>query len=97
MAKYELKIYGKDDAVVKEYATNVCPFGVFIEAAALEEELKDKSAKAQIMAIGDILKQVFYDLTDDELKHADTSDVFNTFMQVVSQAKKIKTPNSKNG
>ena len=97
MAKYELNIYGKNDEVVKEYATNICPFGVFIEAAALEEELKDKSVKEQVVSIGEILKQVFFDLTDDELKHADTLDVFNTFMQVVSQAKKIKAPNSKNG
>lgn len=97
MAKYELKIYGKDDAVVKEYATNICPFGVFIEAADLNETLKNKSAKEQIMAIGNILKQVFAELTDDDLRHADTGDVFSTFTQIISQSKKIKTPNSKNG
>jgi hypothetical protein len=97
MAKYELKIYGKDDVVEKEYATNICPFGVFIEAAELNETLKNKSVKEQIMAVGDILKQVFVDLTDEELRHADTGDVFNTFTQIISQSKKIKTPNSKNG
>lgn len=96
MAKFELKVYGKDDAVIKEYATNVCPFGVFIEAADLQETLKDKPIKEQIMSIGDILKQVFEELTDDELKHCDVGDVFSTFTQIISQAKKFKSPNSKN-
>jgi hypothetical protein len=96
MAKYELKVYGKDDAVIKEYATNVCAFGVFIEASDLQNTLKNKPIKEQIMAIGNILKQVFVDLTDEELKRCDTADVFNTFKQIISQANKIISPKSKN-
>ena len=41
MAKFELTIYGNNDEVIKKHATNICPFGVFIEAAGLEEELKN--------------------------------------------------------
>lgn len=96
MAKYELPIYGENDVVVKMHATNICPWAVFIQAAGLQEQLKDKSAREQLEAVGDILKTVFPALTNDELLRADGADVMNTFQQIVSGGQKIRGGNSKN-
>ena len=43
MAKYELPIYGENDVIVKEYTSNICPWAVYIEAAEMQETLKDKT------------------------------------------------------
>lgn len=96
MAKYELPIYGENDEIVKMHETNICPWAVYIEAAGLEETLQDASAREQMQAVGDILKSVFVNLTDDELMHADGADVMNTFMQIVTGGQKIKGNNTKN-
>ncbi len=96
MAKYELPIYGENDEVVKMHETNICPWGVYIQAADMQEQLKDKSAREQMDAVGEILKAVFPSLTDAELMRADGMDVMNTFMQIVSGGQKIKGGNSKN-
>lgn len=96
MAKYELPIYGENDEVVKMHETNICPWGVYIQAADIQEQLKDKSAREQMDAVGEILKAVFHSLTDAELMRADGMDVMNTFMQIVSGGQKIKGGNSKN-
>ena len=42
MAKYELPIYGENDEVVKMHETNICPWAVYIQAADMQEQLKDK-------------------------------------------------------
>lgn len=94
-AKYELPIYGANNEIVKIHETNICPWGVFVQAADLQETLKDKTAREQMNAVGDILKSVFIGLTDDELLHADGGDVMNTFAQVVSGGQKIKGGNGK--
>lgn len=96
MAKYELPIYGEDDAVVKRYATNICPWAVFVQAAELHETLKDKPVSEQINMIGEILKCVFKGLTNDELLSADAGDVMNTFQQIVQGGQKIRGVDSKN-
>ena len=96
MAKYELPIYGDNDEIVKEYKTNVCPWGVYIEAADISETLKEKSPKQQLEAVGYILKSVFAGLTDEELRHADGGDVMNTFLQITSGGQSVKNGNSKN-
>lgn len=96
MAKYELPIYGEHDEVVKMHEANICPWGVYIQAAEMQETLKDKSARQQMEAVGEILKAVFPALTDAELMRADGGDVMNTFQQVVSGGQKIKGGNSKN-
>lgn len=96
MAKYELPIYGENDEVVNRHATNICPWGVYIQAADMQETLKDKSAREQMDAVGEILKAVFPALTDDELRHADGGDVMNTFLQIVNGGQKIKGSNAKN-
>lgn len=97
MAKYELPIYGENDEVTKHYKTNVCPWAVFIQAADMQEDLLEKSAKEQLEAVGTILKAVFHGLTNDELACADVGDVMNTFQQIVQGSQQIKGGNSKNG
>lgn len=96
MAKYELPIYGKDDEIIKTHATNVCPWAVYIEAADLQETLQDRPATEQMKAVGDILKSVFVELTDEELLRADGTDVMNTFIQIVTGGQKINGGNPKN-
>lgn len=96
MAKYELPIYGKDDEIVKMHETNICPWAVYIEAAELQEKLQGKSAREQMQAVGDILKAVFCNLTDEELLHADGMDVMNTFQQIVTGGQTIKGGAPKN-
>lgn len=96
MAKFELNIYGENDEIVKQYSTNICSWGVYIQAAEMSETLQEKSAFEQISAVGEILKSVFRGLTSDELNCADASDVMNTFQQIVSGGQKIKGANSKN-
>ena len=96
MAKYELPIYGENDEIIKMHETNICPWAVYIQAAEMQEELKDKSAREQMIAVGDILKAVFVNLTDDELMHADGMDVMNTFQQIVTGGQKIKGGGAKN-
>lgn len=96
MAKYELPIYGDNDEVIKMHETNICPWAVYIEAADLQEELKDKTAREQMQAVGNILKSVFVNLTDEELLRADGNDVMNTFIQIVTGGQNIKGGNTKN-
>lgn len=96
MAKYELPIYGDHDEVTKMHETNICPWAVYIQAADMQEQLKNKSIREQMDAVGEILKAVFPALTDAELLRADGADVMNTFQQIVSGGQKIKGGNSKN-
>lgn len=96
MSKFELPIYGENDEIVKTYGANICPWGVYIQAAELHEKLKDTSALEQMNAIGNILKIVFSGLTDSELAHADGGDVMNTFKQIVSGGQTIKGGDGKN-
>lgn len=96
MAKFELPIYGANDEQIKMYEANICPWGVYVQAADLQDKLKDQSAKDQMKAIGDVLKIVFIGLTDDELLHADGGDVMNTFKQIVSGGRGIASGSSKN-
>lgn len=96
MAKYELNIYGKNDEIVKNYETNIVPWGIFIKAAKLKETMTAKSEIEQIESVNEILKEVFVGLKNDELMHADAYDVMNTFEQIVSGGQKING-GSKNG
>lgn len=96
MSKFELPIYGNNDEVVKTYGANICPWGIYIQAADLQETLDKKGAREQMQAINEILKTVFVGLTDEELMHADGGDVINTFRQIVSGGQTIKAGNSKN-
>ena len=95
MAKFELNIYGEDDEIIKRYETDHIRFGVLLTAIELQE--KQLSADKQFEAVSRILKSVFAGLTDEELKLADTRDIFSTFAQVIRQANGIEgSDNSKN-
>lgn len=96
MAKFELNIYGENDEIVKQYATNICPWGVYIQAADMAERLEGKAPLEQLEAIGGTLKAVFRGLTNDELYAADTADVMSLFEQIVSGGQKIKDSDIKN-
>lgn len=96
MAKFELNIYGEDDAIVKQYATSVCPWGVYLQAVDLSESLEGRPVNEHFEAIGSVLRSVFRGLTKEELMNADASDVMNTFEQVVSGGIKFKEGKIKN-
>lgn len=96
MAKYELPIYGDNDEIETTYTANIVPWGIFIQAAELQDEIQKKSFKDQVQEIGNILKAVFKELTDEDLTRADVGDVMNTFTQIVSGGQKIKGGNGKN-
>jgi hypothetical protein len=96
MAKFELPIYGEDDEIVKQYATNICPWGVFVRAAEAAQTIKKKDITEQFSIIGGILETVFIGLTKEELERADYEDVMNTFNQIVSVGNNIKAGNGKN-
>lgn len=87
--RYQLNIYGIDDEIVKTYSTNIVPWGVFIKAAALQETMSDKNAIEQINAISQILQVVFVGLTDEELAHADATDIMSVFSQITNNGTKI--------
>lgn len=96
MAKFELPIYGKDDEVIKTFTSNICPWDVYIEAAAKQEEFERMPLKKQFEFVENILKAVFTDLTNDDLKRADANDVMNTYLQICRGGNKIRSGNPKN-
>ena len=93
---FTLNIYGKDDEIIKTYSTAHVRWGIFADAIKLQEEIKDKSAEAQLEAVGRFIKNIFIGLTDEELQLADAFDVFNTFRMIVNKAKSI-SGGAKNG
>lgn len=96
MAKYELPIYGENDEIVKTHATNICPWAVYIQAAEMNDKIKDKSAVDQMNEMGNVLKLVFKGLTDEELLCADAGDVINTFKQIAKGGQIINSGTGKN-
>lgn len=91
MFKFELKIYGKDDEVIKTYGTNIIRFGILEEAVKLSEEIKDKNQIEQFCMIKPLIASVFSDLDPGELKNASYEDVFNLFQQIMSIAKGLNS------
>lgn len=89
MAKFELSIYGENDEVIKKYETNHVRWGVLVEAVKLQEEMKDEKPEEQFKAINSFVKKIFYGLTDEDLKKADSLDVINTFNQLIKSVSNI--------
>lgn len=87
--KYVLPIYGEDDEIVKEYATDVVRYGILEDALKASEEVAGKGATEQLKVINPIIKRVFKGLTDEELKDADLFDVFNVFNQIIALSKSL--------
>ena len=93
MAKFELNIYGANDEILKTFKTDHVRWGLLMRALALQEEIKDTSPEMQLAALHDFVKEIFFDMTDEDLKNADSGDVVNVVMQVSKMAGKIKAKN----
>lgn len=96
MAQFELNIYGKDDEITKQFATDKVRWGIFMQALELSDGLEEKTAAEQFKLINAFVKKIFPDLTDADLENADYEDVLNTFKQLLNKANKIGGGNSKN-
>ena len=96
MAQFELNIYGDNDEILKTYATEKVRWGVYLEAAKLNEEIATMDALEQFQVINQFMGKIFPTLTDAELELADADDVMNTFKQLIRKANKIAGGNSKN-
>jgi hypothetical protein len=84
MARFELNLYNGED-IEKTYAAERCPWGLYVEAADVYENIKKMSGKQVMQAVEDIMVQLFDGLTKEEMqKKADGREVMNLFAQVVS-------------
>ncbi len=96
MAQFELNIYGENDEILKTFATEKVRWGVYLQAANLNEELASMDAVEQFGAVNAFMTKIFPTLTSEELDLADADDVMNTFRQLLKKANKIAGGNSKN-
>lgn len=93
MAKFELNIYGANDEILNTYTTDHVRWGLLMRSLSLQEEIKDADPETQFYALHDFVKEIFYGLTDEDLKNADSNDVVNVVTQVAKMAGKIKGKN----
>ena len=96
MAQFELNIYGENDEILKKYETEKVRWGVYLEAAKLNEEMGAMDAAEQFAVINQFMSKIFPALTSEELELADGDDVMNTFRQLIRKANKIASSNAKN-
>lgn len=90
MAKYELKIYGENDEVIKTYATDNVMWGFYLEAVKKSEEIEDMTTAEKFEMINSFVKRLFVGLTDEELETgASGDDVINVFNQLMRKARSI--------
>lgn len=89
MAKFELNIYGKDDEIVKTYATDNVLWGFYLEAVKAYEDMQEMPVNEQFEMINGFIKRLFIGLTDDELNCASGDDVMNVFNQLMRKARAI--------
>lgn len=90
MAKYELKIYGENDEIIKTYATDNVTWGFYLEAVEASEKLDDMTTAERFEMINSFVKRLFIGLTDEELKTgASGDDVMNVFKQLMRKAYSI--------
>lgn len=90
MAKYELKIYGENDEVLKTYATDNVMWGFYLEAVKASEEMEDMTNAERFEMINSFIKRLFIGLTDEELTTgASGDDVINVFNQLMRKAQSI--------
>lgn len=89
MAKYELNIYGENDAIVKTYGTDNVMWGFYLEAVKASEEMQDMDTVERFEMMNSFIKRLFIGLTDEELAHASGDDVMNVFNQLMRKARAI--------
>lgn len=95
-AKIELNIYDDDDSVIVTFATNRIRWGVVEDLVDLQEKLTGMSERDSIKAMGQFLKLIFPNITDDQLRAADVIDIKNCFSQVTKVVKNIEGAEEKN-
>ena len=89
MAKYELNIYRENDEIEKTYATDNIKWGLYLEAAKVQDSLNEMSADEQLDVVNSFVKRMFIGLTDEQLERASGDDVFNVFNQLTRKARAI--------
>lgn len=90
MAKFELKIYGENDEVLKTYATDHVMWGFYLEAVKASEEMTEMTDAERFEMINNFVKRLFIGLTDEELENgASGDDVMNVFNQLMRKAHTI--------
>ena len=83
MAKFELNIYNHD-AVEKTYTAERCPWGLYVEAADVYENIKKMTGKQVMQSVEGIMVQLFEGLTREEMQKADGGEVMSLFARIVS-------------
>lgn len=89
MAKYELNIYGANDAIEKTYATDNVLWGFYLEAVKAADDMQEMSPTEQFEMVNGFVKRMFVGLTDAELERASGDDVMNVFNQLMRKARAI--------
>lgn len=89
MASFELNIYGKDDEIIKTFATDRLRWGIFLQAVSIHEETVGKSPAEQYALVGDFIKKLFPGITDADLENAEAKDVLGMFWLLVNKANRI--------
>jgi hypothetical protein len=90
MAKFELKIYGENDEVIKTYATDNVMWGFYLEAVKASEDIAEMTTAEKFEMINNFVKRLFVGLTDEELATgASGDDVLNVFNQLMRKARSI--------
>lgn len=90
MAKYELKIYGENDEIIKTYATDNVMWGFYLEAVKASEDIEEMTTAEKFAMINSFIKRLFVGLTDEELATgASGDDVLAVFNQLMRKARTI--------
>lgn len=101
MAKFELSIYdAATDKVVKTHKRNFMPVGLYIKYQQLAEKLsadKIKSDAEMFLALKDLFRETFPELTEDEYQNqTDIAEVLIMFRDILDKSTQISSGNSKN-
>ena len=84
--RYELNVYGENDAILKTHATDKARYGAFEEAIKFVDEAEGKTeAQVNILAfrmLGKFVKKLFPGLTDEEIGMCEVQDIVNLAYQV---------------
>lgn len=86
MAKFELKTYGENDEIRREFETDHVRWGVYLKAVKLQKEIENKPEEEQLLAMSEMVCSIFPGCTIDELEYADADDIINTFKQLTNKA-----------
>lgn len=102
MAKFELPIYDMaTEEVVKTYKRNFMPVNLYIRFQELAEKIgadKMKSDKDMFLALEELFRETFPELTSDEYRNqTDTAQVLIMFRDILDKSTQFESGSSKNG